>query len=120
MAGAALADRFLELPELAEADTVAVYSSIGTEPATTAIVDAARRTGLRVLLPMLLKNNDLGWGIYTGPAHLRRGPRGLWEPDEPPLEVNTILNAQVVLVPALAVDRAGTRLGRGAAPTTGR
>ena len=41
------------------------------------------------------------------------GPRGLLEPGEPPRGVGAIARADAVLVPALAVDRAGNRLGRG-------
>ena len=39
---------------------------------------------------------------------------GLQEPQEPWLPAEAIAEATVVFVPALAVDRAGARLGRGA------
>jgi 5-formyltetrahydrofolate cyclo-ligase len=41
------------------------------------------------------------------------GPRGLLEPGEPPRGVDAVARADAVLVPALAVDGAGRRLGRG-------
>jgi len=41
-------------------------------------------------------------------------PFGLREPAEPWLPADAVAQAAVVLVPALAVDRAGVRLGRGA------
>jgi 5-formyltetrahydrofolate cyclo-ligase len=41
------------------------------------------------------------------------GPRGLAEPGEPPRGPEAVARADVVLVPALAVDHAGNRLGRG-------
>ncbi len=39
---------------------------------------------------------------------------GLREPQEPWLPAEAVADAAVVFVPALAVDRAGVRLGRGA------
>ena len=41
------------------------------------------------------------------------GPRGLLQPPGPRLGVDAIRNATLVVVPALAVDRSGRRLGRG-------
>jgi 5-formyltetrahydrofolate cyclo-ligase len=41
------------------------------------------------------------------------GPRGLLEPGEPPRGVDAVARADAVLVPALAVDTVGRRLGRG-------
>jgi len=38
---------------------------------------------------------------------------GLLEPAEPWLPPNAVADADVVIVPALAVDRSGARLGRG-------
>jgi 5-formyltetrahydrofolate cyclo-ligase len=65
-----------------------------------------------VLLPVLLPDNDLDWAAYTG--HLPAGPRGLLEPTGPRLGVDAVRTAGLVVVPALAVDRRGMRMGRGA------
>ena len=56
---------------------------------------------------------DLDWASYEGPDSLRPGPRGLTEPAEPPRGVAAVSRASLVIVPALAVDRRGVRLGRG-------
>jgi 5-formyltetrahydrofolate cyclo-ligase len=53
------------------------------------------------------------WGEYRRGA-LVQARFGLQEPAEPLLPADAIATATVVLVPALAVDRAGARLGRGA------
>ena len=65
------------------------------------------------LLPLLRPDGDLDWASYEGPDSLVAGPRGLREPGEPPRGVDAVARADVVLVPALAVDAAGRRLGRG-------
>ncbi|MFS4094100.1 5-formyltetrahydrofolate cyclo-ligase [Streptomyces sp. AF1A] len=115
--GRALAVRALELPELARARTVAAYVSVGSEPGTLALLDALRSRGVRVLLPALLPDNDLDWGEYAGPGSLARvqhgGRMALFEPSGERLGPDAVTAADVVLLPGLAVDARGMRLGRG-------
>ena len=95
------------------AGTVAAYYSVGAEPDTRGLVYALWKRGTYVLLPLLRPDGDLDWASYEGPDSLVPGPRGLREPGEPPRGVQAVARADVVLAPALAVDRAGNRLGRG-------
>ncbi|MGW7002025.1 5-formyltetrahydrofolate cyclo-ligase [Streptomyces sp. NPDC054933] len=112
-AARALAERAVELPELAAAGTVAAYVSVGGEPGTRELLDALRQRGVRVLLPVLRPDNDLDWAEYGGPDSLARAGRGLLEPDRPRLGRDAVLAADTVLLPGLAVDADGMRLGRG-------
>ncbi|NUV79586.1 5-formyltetrahydrofolate cyclo-ligase [Streptomyces sp. CAI-155] len=112
-AATALASRALALPELADARTVAAYVSVGREPGTRALLDALRERGVRVLLPVLLADNDLDWAVYGGAEHLLPAGRGLLEPDGDRLCPAAVVEADAVLLPGLAVDGAGMRLGRG-------
>ncbi|MFD6323397.1 5-formyltetrahydrofolate cyclo-ligase [Streptomyces sp. NPDC058442] len=116
-AATALADRALGLPELAHARTVAAYVSVGSEPGTLALLDALRAGGARVLLPALLPDNDLDWGAYTGQDSLTRvrhgGRMALLEPAGERLGPDAVTGADAVLLPGLAVDSRGMRLGRG-------
>lgn len=112
-AARALAAHLLALPEVTRAATVAAYVSVGNEPGTGPLIEALQTSGRRVLLPRLLPDNDLEWSPYAGPTSLQRAGRGLLEPDGPLLGVDAIAGADVVLVPGLAVDAAGNRLGRG-------
>ncbi|MEV6357107.1 5-formyltetrahydrofolate cyclo-ligase [Streptomyces hydrogenans] len=109
----ALAGHGLALPELAGAETVAAYVSVGREPGTRALLDALRARGTRVLLPVLLPDNDLDWAVYEGPESLARAGRGLLEPTGPRLGPDAVCAAGAVLLPGLAVDARGMRLGRG-------
>ncbi|MFD5431512.1 5-formyltetrahydrofolate cyclo-ligase [Kitasatospora sp. NPDC127067] len=100
--------------ELAAAGaTVAAYVSVGAEPGTRPLLDALRARGVRVLLPVLLADNDLDWAEYAGPDALAPAGRGLLEPVGPRLGPQAVTGAAVVLLPGLAVDRSGLRLGRG-------
>jgi 5-formyltetrahydrofolate cyclo-ligase len=112
-AGRAIRDHVLSLPEVAAAGTIAAYYSVGTEPATHSLVYALWKRGSYVILPLLLADGDLDWASYEGPDSLVPGPRGLLQPGEPPRGIDTVSRADVVLAPAVAVDGAGYRLGRG-------
>ena len=90
---------------------VAAYASVGTEPGTSGLLAALLDGPRSVLLPLLLPDGDLDWAVHDG--DLRPGPRGLLQPPGPPLGPGAVGDCALVLVPALAVDRAGTRLGRG-------
>ncbi|WP_233506907.1 5-formyltetrahydrofolate cyclo-ligase [Jiangella anatolica] len=101
------------LPEVAAASTVAAYVAVGREPGTGPLVEALSDDGVDVLLPVLLPGGDLDWARYTGPQHLVPAARGLLEPDGDRLGPAAVTAATVLLVPGLAVDRHGHRLGRG-------
>jgi len=88
---------------------VAAYLSIGTEPGTGPLLAALE--GQDVLLPVLLPDGDLDWAL-AGDG-LAAGPHGLLEPCGPRLGRDAVGGCTTVVVPALAVDRAGNRLGRG-------
>jgi 5-formyltetrahydrofolate cyclo-ligase len=90
---------------------------VGTEPGSIETVDMLLRRSRRVLLPVARTTGDgvpspLRWGEYR-PGALIPGPWGLLEPPEPVLPESALAEASLVIVPALAVDRRGVRLGRG-------
>ncbi|MEC3917040.1 5-formyltetrahydrofolate cyclo-ligase [Nocardia sp. CDC160] len=99
--------------ELGDHGWVCAYVPVGGEPGSLAMLDALRAGGARVLLPLTGEPGPLEWAEYTGPEGLRRGRFGLREPDGAPV-ANGIAMAATILVPALAVDERGVRLGRGA------
>jgi 5-formyltetrahydrofolate cyclo-ligase len=99
-------------------DTVCAYVPVGTEPGSIELVDTLHARGARVLLPVARSDDagvplPLAWGEYR-PGTLVAAPFGLREPPPPRLAPETVGGAAMLLVPALAVDRTGVRLGRGA------
>jgi 5-formyltetrahydrofolate cyclo-ligase len=112
-AGRLVRDHVLELPEVSAAGIIAAYYSVGTEPDTHGLIFALWKRGSYVVLPVLLPDGDLDWASYEGPDSLAPGPMGLLQPVEPARGPGTVARADVVLVPALAVDTSGNRLGRG-------
>ncbi|TVT51628.1 5-formyltetrahydrofolate cyclo-ligase [Amycolatopsis rhizosphaerae] len=104
------------LRALALPSTVCAYVPFGTEPGSIAWLDLLRGAGARVLLPVIPPEpGPLHWAEYTGTASLAPGRlRGVLEPTGPLLGPEALGEAGLVLLPALAVDRSGVRLGRGA------
>lgn len=100
------------------ATTMCAYVPVGSEPGSIDLLDALRDAGVRVLIPVAREHDGvpqpLAWGEYVGADALVTAPFGLREPAQPWLPPEEIATADVVVVPALAVDRTGTRLGRGA------
>ena len=110
---ASLAEVALGWDEVRRAATVTAYVSVGSEPGTGLLLDALAAAGKRVLLPVVLPDLDLDWALYEGREHLAPAVRGLLEPTGPRLGREAVAQADVVLVPGLAVSSRGERLGQG-------
>jgi len=93
------------------ASIVAAYVPMIGEPGGPELPSALGQVVSETLLPVVLPDRDLDWAESDGalaPAAL-----GMMEPTGARLGVDAITRADVVIVPALAVDRSGIRLGRG-------
>jgi 5-formyltetrahydrofolate cyclo-ligase len=99
----------------AEADgPICAHLPVGVEPWSAAGVEALHAAGHEVLLPVVAgRDAPLDWARYTGPDALAAGPFGLREPSGPRLGPEAVGRARLVLLPALAADRRGVRLGQG-------
>jgi 5-formyltetrahydrofolate cyclo-ligase len=110
----AAALRLLALPELAPAGYISGYVAIRGELDPAGALEAARAAGFVVALPRI----DTRWPPrlrfhrVTGAADLGDGPHGLTEPLPSCPEV-PVSGIDVMLVPGLAFDAAGRRLGLG-------
>ncbi|MCL2463535.1 MAG: 5-formyltetrahydrofolate cyclo-ligase [Micrococcales bacterium] len=110
----AVAELVVQLPEVLAAHCVAAYAARPDEPETAPLLDALAARGVRVLLPLLSPGLRRDWAVYAGQDDLReRAPGRPPEPSGPPLGEAALADADVHLVPALAVDTTGTRLGQG-------
>lgn len=116
-AAADLAEWVYSAPFRLEYDvSVAAYVPVGTEPGSVGFLDALLDRRVTVLLPVVAPGapGPLDWARYDGPDSLRQGRWGLLEPATECLGIGAVTAASVIFLPALAVDRGGVRLGRGA------
>lgn len=117
-AGAALARRLADLwsdllrEEPTRPPVVAAYLSTGSEPPTWPLVELLGERGLDVLVP-IVTGDRLDWAHYAGESATAANRLGIREPTGSRLGEQAVAGAGLVVVPGLAVDRAGHRLGRG-------
>ena len=89
---------------------VAGYSAIGSEMGTAPLLARLARLGCVLVLPSVVSGGDvLVFRRYRPGDPLQAGPYGTREP----LPEAPQVSPQVVIVPLLAFDRAGHRLGYG-------
>ena len=91
---------------------IAAYVPMGREPGSLRLLDMLRDGGTDVLLPVVVADG-LDWARYAGAGELVAGALGTRAPAGPRLGPSALATADAVLVPALAVDHRGVRLGRG-------
>jgi len=100
----------LNLPEISKAQVIASYYSFGTEPSTIELNRAILDKGKTLLLPRI-SGEDIEWVHWNGSAENLQVNGKFHEPKG---EVFTNLDSvELVLVPALAIDPDGFRLGQG-------
>ena len=104
--------RFLALPQVARAGTLLLYHGMGAEPDTARLLPSLWAAGKRVCLPRCLPGHGLEARLIGADAALVPHPFGMLEPGEdcPPVDKSAL---DLVLVPGLAFDRSGGRLGQG-------
>ena len=111
------ADRFnteswlhiLSASELKNATNIASYISYEFEPETSDINQRLIKDGKKVFLPRLLENNDIQWVSWDGSTENLTKVEKIYEPIGDAVEVEL----DVIILPALHVDRMGNRLGQG-------
>ena len=108
----ALFRAFLALPQVGQASTLLLYCGMGVEPDTRALFSPLWEAGKALCLPRCLPGNQIEARLVQPTDPLIRHPYGMLEPDrDAPLAAPAQI--QLALVPGLAFDRAGGRLGRG-------
>lgn len=110
----AVRDHALAHAPIARARRVALYRSMAAEPGTGPLLEALTQRGAEVWLPVVASGHGLEWVRHDPSSPLVRSGLGIEEPQGERHGPLADLDVDVVLAPALAVDHAGHRLGRGA------
>lgn len=95
---------------------VAVYFSQGREADLSCVIALARRRGCRLYLPAIThrRHNRMEFVRFDADAKLRRNAFGILEPDVRKAQRIAVRQLDLILVPLVAVDSRGARLGSGA------
>ena len=93
---------------------VSCFVGVGDEPDTGPLITALHDRGIEIILPITLADFSLDWAIHTGASGLADARYGLREPMGTRLGEDALSTVDIALIPALAVDTAGRRLGQGA------
>ena len=95
------------------ADTVLCYYPVKGEPNILPIVEQALKLGKKVAFPIShIESRELTFHLISNLSELREGTYGIPEP-QAKFPSPTELKNSVCLVPALAFDKKGKRLGYG-------
>lgn len=111
-AKAGLTQQLITLCEGREPKTVSCYVSITGEPDTGGFLEWAADHGIDVLLPVTRPDGLMDWVLPSGEGFVP-GPYGIPEPLGTVVSPMAVGEADLMLIPACAVDRSGMRLGWG-------
>ncbi|MEI6831204.1 MAG: 5-formyltetrahydrofolate cyclo-ligase [Candidatus Omnitrophota bacterium] len=105
-------NKLLKNKAFRKAKIVMFYIAFGGEVNTTEMIREAQKIGKVICVPMCRKDKEIMQpAILENHAKLKLGPYGVWEPATENLIKPKDLN--LVIVPGLAFDKKGNRLGRG-------
>lgn len=90
---------------------IMLYSALPDEVPTQTLMAALVAQGKTVLLPRVINEKDMELRRYTGSQDLQAGAYGIMEPTGERFTDNKAID--VAIVPGMAFDTEGHRLGRG-------
>lgn len=109
---AALAANLQELVIAHGARTISAYLSTPDEPDTRRFLAWASAQGIRVLLPVIREDGLLDWAEHDGTETIEAS-LGMPQPDSDALPPTALEEVDLMIIPATAVGRDGSRLGGG-------
>ncbi|MET4098123.1 5-formyltetrahydrofolate cyclo-ligase [Agrococcus sp. UYP10] len=109
---ASLAQHLQRLTESLGARTISAYLSMPDEPDTRDFLRWAGDAGIRVLLPVIREDGLLDWAEHDGTETIE-ATLGVPQPTSDTLPPTVLDEVDLMLIPATAVGRDGSRLGGG-------
>lgn len=109
----------IETDAFKTASTIMCYISFGTEVDTKPIINQCLKEGKTVLVPIIIKNEDEtsymeASQLMDPESDLAPGTMGIMEPKASKIRIRDPKTIDLVIIPGMAFDRKGNRLGYGA------
>lgn len=101
----------LNHPRLKKAHTIMLYYSLPDEVDTHTVIDSLLMNGKTILLPRVTGEETMELRRYTGPRDLSLGAYGIMEPTGNVFD--DYQSVDLAVVPGMAFDMSGNRMGRG-------
>lgn len=109
-----IASRVENLWAFREAEILLAYASLPLEVGTYELIQRAKKLGKRIALPLCIcESHRMEFYIVNDESELTEGAYGIMEPDTKKCEKLSDMTNSVCIVPALAFDKSGYRLGFG-------
>ncbi|KAF0091757.1 MAG: 5-formyltetrahydrofolate cyclo-ligase [Fusobacteria bacterium] len=102
-----------------KANTIMCYLSFGTEVNTAPIINECYKQGKTILIPIIMSNADgtsymEASELIDPNIDLAPGTMGILEPKESSIRIKDPKTIDLIVIPGLAFDKNGNRLGYGA------
>jgi 5-formyltetrahydrofolate cyclo-ligase len=107
-----IASQLLAEPAVRRARRIALYAALADEVPSRPLFDALAALGIPRLFPRVMEDHALAFAVVEDWSELLPGRYGVLEPPAQ-AAVTRPEEGDLVLVPGVAFDRAGNRLGRG-------
>lgn len=102
-------------PRFVKANSILTYIALESEVETRPLLEEASKEGKKVYVPRMDTASNRIWPIEIFDlSELRAGPYGVREPAYDKKRVGNLGDLDLIVVPGVAFDEEGGRLGRGA------
>ena len=103
-------EQLLSHPKVLSSQSIILFHSLPDEVFTHSLINTLYSQGKRVLLPKVVSPTEMTLHEYRGADSLSPGAFGILEPNN---EATVKVNAPLAIIPGVAFDKDGNRLGRG-------
>lgn len=113
VAGEAMVNRIIARDEFIKAKTVIMFYPVGDEANILSLFEISRRLEKKVAFPCSLDNGRMIFKYASDLSQLSLGAFNIPEPQGTALEPDAFASTSLCIVPALAIDHNGHRIGYG-------
>lgn len=108
-----ISSSLMENERISHANTILLYYPLPDEVNISGVISTLYEQGKRIILPKVIDETTMSLHEYTGIDSLETGAYGIMEPTGRRIEEKEYDSIDVAVIPGMAFDDNGNRLGRG-------